>query len=289
MRQLDTIISSERIGDTPLLLTRHNPGFWQVSFDNPPLNLFNPEMLNGLEYLADQLQTNAELKVVVFDSMVSDFYMAHFDNARGGEILTKKTKSGLPPWTDVAQTMYHAPVITIASIRGRTRGVGIEFVEACDLRFASREKAIFGQLEVGLSTIPGGGSMEYSPLLMGRARAMEMILGADDLDAGLAERYGLVNRALPDAELDEFVYRLAMRISRFDKFVLAKAKEMINARVVATPSLEHAVDSRKAFIECNLRPERKGMYEQVTKWGIGKPGDFELNVGKFLERIGTQD
>jgi enoyl-CoA hydratase/carnithine racemase len=276
--------TSEQIDGTPLKLTIHNEGYWRVSIDSPPLNLFGPELLNGLEELVRRMKNAPKLRVIAFESALPDYFIAHFDVVRGGEILTRKTPSGLLPWFDVAMALYESPVISIASIRGRARGVGIEFAAACDIRFAS-EKAIFGQFEVGVGTIPGGGSMEFLPLLLGRSRAIEVIIGAEDIDAATAERYGLINRLIPDDKLDEFVSEFAMRISRFDQAITGQAKTMISQRS-PKPSIEHMNASRSAFIQSNLRPERKALSQKLQAWGIQQDGDFERNLGSYLNRIG---
>jgi enoyl-CoA hydratase/carnithine racemase len=276
-------IKSEQIAGTPLKLTRHNVGFWQVTMDAPPLNLFSPDLLNGLEEVVSLMQKAPELRVIVFDSAIQDYFIAHFDILRGGEILTRKTSSGLLPWFDVALALYESPVVSIAVIRGRARGVGIEFAAACDIRYAS-ERAIFGQFEVGVSTIPGGGSMEFLPLLVGRARALEIIIGAEDIDAVTAERYGLINRLIPDDKLSDFVYQFAMRISRFDSVITGRAKSMINQRALK-PSMELMNDSRTAFIQSNLRPERKDISQKLQAWGIQQAGDFEMNLGSYLNKL----
>jgi enoyl-CoA hydratase/carnithine racemase len=275
--------TSGQIAGTPLKLTVHNEGYWQVSIDSPPLNLFGPDLLNGLEELIRRIQDAPLLRVIVFDSAVHDYFIAHFDIVRGGEILTRKTSSGLLPWFDVAFALYESPVLSIAVIRGRTRGVGIEFAAACDMRFAS-EKAIFGQFEVGAGTIPGGGSMEFLPLLLGRARALEIIIGAEDIDAATAERYGLINRLIPDDKLNDFVNQFALRISQFDKAITGQAKTMINQRS-PKPSMEHMNASRTAFIQSNLRPERKIISQKLQTWGIQQDGDLERNLGTYLNRI----
>ncbi|MDF2193172.1 enoyl-CoA hydratase/isomerase family protein [Paraflavitalea sp. CAU 1676] len=274
----------EHIADSPLQLRQHNPGFWQVTIDAPPLNLFGPELLDGLEELVKRMRQSPELRVIVFDSAVEEFFIAHFDVVKGQEILKRKTASGIPPWMDVAMQLRESPVISIVSIRGRTRGVGIEFATACDLRFAS-EKAVFGQFEVGVSTIPGGGSMEFLPLVVGRARALELVVGADDIDAVTAEKYGLINRLLPDDQLDAFVFNLAQRISQFDPVITGQAKTMINKRS-PQPSVDDLKDSRTAFIQSTLRPERKRVNQRLQEWGIQHYNDFELNVGSYLNRIG---
>jgi enoyl-CoA hydratase/carnithine racemase len=276
-------MSTQQIEGMPLKLNMHNAGFWQVTFDAPPLNLFGPELLTGLEEVVRRIQSSPELRVIVFDSAITDYFIAHFDIAKGGEILTRKTASGLLPWFDVALALYESPVISIAAIRGRTRGVGIEFAAACDIRFAS-EKAIFGQFEVGVATIPGGGAMEFLPLLVGRARALEMIVGAEDIEAATAERYGLINRLIPDDKLDDFVCHFARRISQFDPVITRQAKTMINQRAPKA-SMEHMIASRTAFVQANLRPERQSVSKKLTSWGIQQDGDFERDLGKYLDHI----
>ncbi|MET0634665.1 MAG: enoyl-CoA hydratase/isomerase family protein [Chitinophagaceae bacterium] len=275
--------STEILKGTPIQLTYHHPGFWQVSIDAPPFNIFGTELLSGLEEVVRRMKAAPELRVIVFDSVVPDFFIAHFDVVRGAEVLGRKTESGLLPWFDVAYALHESPVVSIAAIRGRARGVGIEFAAACDMRFAS-EKAIFGQFEVGAGTIPGGGSMEFLPLLIGRSRALEIIIGAEDIDAAIAERYGLVNRLVPDDQLDKFVYQLAMRISHFDPVITGMAKTMINQRC-PSPSMEHMTASRAAFIAANLRPERKRTTQQLKDWGIQQDIKFEQNLGAYLNHI----
>jgi len=273
----------EQIEGTPLKLTQHNIGFWQVTIDAPPFNLFGPELLTGMEEVINRMQSAPELRVIVFDSAVDDYFIAHFDIVKGAEVLSRKTPSGLLPWFDVVQALYELPVVSIAVIRGRARGVGIEFAAACDMRFAS-EKALFGQMEVGVGTIPGGGSMEFLPLLVGRARALELIIGAEDINASIAERYGLINRLIPDAKLDDFVHNFALRISRFDPVVTGQAKTMINQRSLK-PSLEQMNASRTQFIQSNLRPERKSISQKLQAWGIQRDGDFEFNLGSYLNKL----
>ena len=277
-------MKSQNIEGTPLKLTMHNPGYWQVTIDSPPLNLFGPEFLTGMEEVVRRMQASPELRVIVFDSAIPDYFMAHFDLSKGAEVLGRKTASGLLPWFDVALALYESPVLSIATIRGRARGVGIEFAAACDMRFAS-EKAIFGQIEVGVATIPGGGAMEHLPLLIGRARALEVIIGAEDIDAITAEKYGLINRLIPDDKLDDFVFRLALRISQFDPVVTREAKTMINHRAPKT-LMEDMNASRAAFIRANLRPERQPISQKLKTWGIQQDGDFERNFGDYLNHIG---
>src|SRR3989442_6953600 len=166
------------------------------------------------------MDANPSLRVVVFESANPEFYLAHFDlTDTSGSLSLIKTAgpSGLPTLIDTFVRLTKSPVVSIAKIRGRVRGVGSEFVLACDMRFASREKTVLAQVEVGSGVHPGGGGTERLPALVGRGRALEIIIGSDDFDGETAERYGYVNRALPDAELDGFVDKVARRIPTFER------------------------------------------------------------------------
>lgn len=275
----------KQLPGTPLFLEEVNNSYWRITVSNPPFNLFDPGFLDGMEQLMDMARTAEQLKVMVFQSGVEDFFMAHFDLVQGGEILSRKTKTGVPPWFDVVQDLYSLPVISIGKVSGRARGVGIEFLAACDIRFGSREKALFGQFEVPVGTVPGGGSMEWLPLLLGRSRALEIIIGGQDFNADIAALYGLLNRALPDAELDDFVDQLAARISRFDKGVIAQAKAMINLRSGDGPQLDALVESRNFFISSSTRPYRQAVGKLMREWGIQSLPEFELNLGRYLDAL----
>ena len=172
------------------------------------------------------------MQVVVFDSANPDFYMAHIDLVRRGQVSQESGPTGLPPWPDILTRLEHAPYITVGSVRARARGVGSEFLLALDVRFASREKAIFCQPEIGFGFFPGGGGLERLPLVTGRSRAMEIILGGKDFDADPAERYGWINRAVPDAELDAFTDRFATRVASFDRFATATANQILNTAAI---------------------------------------------------------
>ena len=191
-------------------------------------------------------------------------------------------------WRDFVLRLSSTPVVSIAKIRGRTRGIGNEFVLACDMRFASRQSALFGQPEVGVGLVPGGGALEWLPRLVGRSRALEIVLSADDFDADVAERYGWVNRTLDDKDLDSFVDALVRRLASFDREVLAAAKAQINRFGTPTaPELQSSNDmifpmltwsSAQAFAR---RAKIRGIY--------GVPGDFELNFGRRLAALGQAD
>jgi enoyl-CoA hydratase/carnithine racemase len=164
-------------------------------------------------------------------------------------------------------------VVSIAKIRGCVRGVSSEFVLACDMRFASRENTRLGQPEVGVGVHPGGGGTERLPHLVGRGRALEIVLGANDFDGDTAERYGYVNRALPDAELDGFVDSLARRIASFDRRAIAAAKNLINQ--VSLPSADRLLDSLNSFQTALTWPETQQRVQALLKRGLQREADFE--------------
>lgn len=165
---------------------------------------------------------------MLFDSATPDFFYNHFDLAAAADFPAPEDPDAVPAWTNLVLELSKAPYITIAVIRGRTRGGGNELALALDLRYASREKAIFGQPEVGSGLLPGGGGSERLPRAIGRDRALEAILTSDDYDADTAERWGWITRALPDSELDAFVGTVAARLASFDRASLASAKAQIN-------------------------------------------------------------
>jgi len=211
-------------------LERRLPTYWRVTFDMPPVNIFGPKEVLLLNDIITTIETDPEVKVVVFDSAIEGFFITHYDFLAPLEESAKipPGPTGLQALPDMLVRLSRAPVVSIASIRGRATGVGSELALASDMRFASREKAILSQWEVGAGLVPGGGPMARLPRLMGRGRALEVLLGADDIHGDLAERYGYVNRSLPDAELDGFVEALAMRIASFDKEAIAETKRLVD-------------------------------------------------------------
>src|SRR5499433_2725542 len=214
-----------------IYLTRRSPNYWRVTFDNPPLNIFGPEAILQMKEIMAALETDEHLKVVVFDSAVEGFFLNHSDFLGKLDDLTALPPgpTGLQTWPDILARLPRAPVVSIALIRGRATGNGSELALACDMSFASREKAILSQWEVGVGLVAGGGPMARLPRVMGRGRALEVLLSGDDIDGDLAQAYGYVNRSLPDAELDEFVESLATRIASFDKQAIIDIKRLLNA------------------------------------------------------------
>src|ERR1700739_3555312 len=186
----------------PIRVIEETPAYWRVVFDYPPFNILDATIFQGLQDLLARMDANPSLRVVVFESANPEFYLAHFDlTGKLGNIMTSVGRSGLPILMDTFVRLTTSPVVSIAKIRGCVRGACSEFVLACDMRFASRETTLLGQPEVGVGVRPGGGGAERLPHLVGRGRALEIILGANDFDGDTAERYGYVNRAPTDAEL----------------------------------------------------------------------------------------
>jgi enoyl-CoA hydratase/carnithine racemase len=194
--------------------------------------------------------------------------------------------TGLQPLPDMLARLSRAPVVSIASIRGRATGVGSELALASDLRFASREKAILSQWEVGAGLVPGGGPMARLPRLMGRGRALEVLLGADDIDGDLAQVYGYVNRSLPDSELDGFVDALAMRIASFDKQAIADTKRLVD--IASLPSDAEIEPEWGAFISSLQRPATQARIDKLMELGFHKPGDVETRLGYYVGQLGNQ-
>jgi len=198
---------------------RTHPGRWTITFSNPPINMFIPTTIVELGALMTDIEADPTVRVVVFQAANPDFFIAHLDVAKAAA-----QPRVLDLWRDFVLRLSSAAVVSIAKIRGRTRGIGNEFVLACDMRFASRQNALFGNPEVGVGLIPGGGALEWLPRLVGRSRALEIVLSADDFDADIAERYGWVNRTLDDGDLDSFVDTLVRRLASFERETLGLAR-----------------------------------------------------------------
>jgi enoyl-CoA hydratase/carnithine racemase len=249
-------------------------GYWRVTLDNPPINVIDDGMYDAFYDLVGEIEADAALKVVTFESANPDFFIAHYG------VSGARSRFGVPRWIDAATRMAKSGVLSIAVIRGRVRGGGSEFALACDLRFASRERAIFGQPEVGTGLIPGGGALQRLPLLVGRSRALEIVLGANDFDADAAERYGWVNRAMPDAELDAFVADFIGRVVSFDRRALQTAKSIINHAGLPDPAALQA--TQDIFFQSFTWEGAKERLPKLRERGIGQAGDFELNLGRRL-------
>lgn len=256
--------------------------YWKVIINHPPVNVFDPEFSVQLRTLMDELEANPHLKVVVFESGNPDFYVAHAELVNIFDFPKGEGKTGLSKsWPDVAKRLEQAPFVSIASIRGRARGLGSEFIQAFDMRFASREKAIFAQPEIGIGSFPGGGGLERLHLLTGKARALEIILSGDDFDADTAAAYGWINRSFADKDLDAFVDNLAKRIASFDLKIIKKIKTVMNERVVI-PKNEHIMETQIAFFASLTEPEARTRIKALLEQGLQTYGEVELNLGKYL-------
>jgi enoyl-CoA hydratase/carnithine racemase len=259
---------------------RKSPTYWKVIFDNPPLNLIGPDEVRELSRIMDALEADPQVQVVVFESAVPDFFIAHYDLQKPLEASTglKPGPTGMHPVPDFMVRLSRLPAISIVSIRGRASGIGSELALAADLRFASREKAVLSQSEVGAGFVPGGGPMARLPRLVGRGRAMEILIAADDFDADLAEKYGYINRSLPDAELDEFVDKLARRIASFERNAVVETKKLID--LASMPPDAEMQPGWDAFIASVQQPGAQARVKALIAKGLQRPGAVERDLGR---------
>ena len=269
-------------------LVRKSDAYWRVTFDIPPLNIFGPANIPQLEEVVRLLEHDARVKVVVFDSAVQGFFLTHYNFLAKPEQSSQFPlgQTGLQPLPDMLARLSRAPVVSIASIRGRATGVGSELALASDIRFASRENAILSQWEVGAGLVPGSGPMARLPRLIGRGRALEVLLGADDIRGDIAELYGYVNRAVPDAQLDAFIEAFAKRISSFDRQAIAETKRMVNAN--SLPSDAEIAPEWEAFVASLGRPAAQARLRALFEQGFHAPGDIENRLGFHVGTIGAE-
>jgi enoyl-CoA hydratase/carnithine racemase len=267
-------------------LSRRSPHYWRVTLHHPPLNIFGPDTIPQLDEVITAIEIDKDLRVVVFESAVEGFFMTHYDFLAKLEDTTclPPGPTGLQPLPDMLVRLSRAPVVSIASIRGRATGVGSELALACDMRFASCEKAILSHFEVGAGVVPGGGPMARLPRLMGRGRALEVLLGADDIPGDLAERYGYVNRSFPDSELDEFVESLAMRIASFDKRAISETKRFVD--VASLPPDYEIAPEWDVCLASIMRPAAQERIRTLMERGFHKPGDVENRLGHYVGQLG---
>ena len=267
-------------------LTRLSSAYWRVTIDNPPLNVMGPELVREFGEIITAVEADEQVKVLVFDSAVDGFFLNHSDFNADFKELTSMPQgpTGLEAWPDILVRITRMPVVSIALIRGRATGNGSELALACDVSFASREKALLSQWEVGVGLVAGGGPMARLPRQMGRQRALEVLLSSNDIGGDLAEAYGYVNRSLPDNELDGFVDALAVRIASFDKWAIANTKRLVNAASLP-PDVEIAAgwDTCMASI---ARPAAQGKIKALFEKGFHRPGDAEDRLGFYVGQLG---
>jgi enoyl-CoA hydratase/carnithine racemase len=226
-------------------LTRKSAAYWEVTFNNPPLNIVGPAEVRDLVKILDEIEADPKVKVVVFDSAVPDYFMAHYDLLK-----PLKDSTGMEPGPT---GMHPVPDFMVR---------------------LSRLKAV--------TIVPGGGPMARLPRLVGRGRAIEILIGADDFNGELAERYGYVNRALPDAELDGIVDALAIRIASFDKHVIADTKKLLD--VACMPPDAEMQPGWNAFITSVQRPAAQARVKALIEKGLGQPGDVERHLGQYTAK-----
>jgi enoyl-CoA hydratase/carnithine racemase len=256
-----------------------------VTIDHPPINLFDMALIGDMLRVGEEIERDEAVRVAVFQSADPDFFIAHADVA-----LIQALPATAPPRPSklgffhvMVDRMRTMPKATIAKIEGIARGGGSEFVLSCDMRFGALGKCVLAQPEVALGIIPGGSGTQRLPRLVGRARALEIILGCDDVPADLAERWGYLNRALPPAELGPFVERLARRIVSFPAEAIALAKRAVNAadETVVAGLLEEA--------HCfNLSVATSAARERMAAFMAagGQTREVELGLGKLAGLLG---
>jgi len=265
---------------THFSVDRRSSGYCRVIFDHPPINTITATTVAELAELIGLVEQDPQLNVVVFGSANPAFYLAHYDSehdpARTAALGIGPT--GMHAWLDLLVRLSRAPVVSIASIRGRARGAGSEFVLACDMRFASRENAALGQFEVATGVIPGGGPMARLSRLMGRGRALEVLLVGDDLDGLRAERYGYVNRTIADGELDGEVEALASRLARFSHEAIARTKSYVD-RVTLPPDGEFPPALADSF-DLVGRPAQQAQFARLEALGLNVDSELERSLGQ---------
>ncbi len=252
----------------------------------PPMNLLGPELVRDLVSLIKQAETDPTVKVLVFKSADPDYFIPHVDVTRIKEYRQEAAKlTGEASLALLFRYLSASHLVTIAQIEGRVRAAGSEFVLACDMRFAALESAIFGQFEPAFGLLPGGGAAQHLTRLMGRGRALEVMLSAQDYSAELAERYGWINRALPAAILEDFVRSLAQRIASFPAAGHAVVKNRVNAIALA-PAEDFRRDS-DAFGEKVREPPAQGLMLAAISHGF-QTREGEMSLARMLGELDGQ-
>lgn len=265
-----------------LTIIKVTSNYWKVDFNNPPRNQFDPWTFAELNNLMDQAE-NEKVKVLVFESSNNEYFMDHHDVAKRLEV---PDEPGAAPffysWPDFVTRLINSPVITISKVRGRAYAQGFEFALATDMVFASKQKAKFSLVEVGGGSMPGGGGIEWLSALVGRSRALEIVLSSEEYDGELAERYGFINRAIDDQNLDQFVEKFAKRLASFPRRSLLLSKKMVNARA-KTPTNGELFQSNYILRTIDDWPEAKAGGEEMAQLAKQYGEDkMELNLPSLL-------
>ena len=270
----------------PTLRIDSDEGVIAVAIDAPPMNLIGPELVRDLVGLVSALESDPDVRVMVLSSADPDFFVPHVDLTKVAEYTAEAAKAGGPGDASLGmlwRKLSQLPVVTIAKLRGRARGAGSELALACDMRFAARENAVLGQPEIGFGAPPGAGGVQHLVRLLGRGRAMEVLLGAADFDADVAERYGWINRALPDAELDGFVAELARRIASFPADAVRATKQVLNE--LNLPAADAVRADAKRFQHFVASDVVKARMATLFEQGLQTRGDVELDLGDRIGRL----
>lgn len=207
-------------------------GVATITIDNPPVNVLDVPLMSEIRRFLLSIRDDPDTRVLVFQSADPEFFIAHvdmtlIDEPRAFDDFVREAPDGLNPFQAFGELLREQPQVTIVKLAGLARGGGAEFVTAADMTFAAEGRAGLAQCEALMGITPGGGATQYLSSRMTRGRALEVILGADLIDAGTAERYGWINRALPPSELDNFVDRLARNIAALPEGVVAAAKKAV--------------------------------------------------------------
>jgi enoyl-CoA hydratase/carnithine racemase len=269
-----------------LRVARSDEGVLSVVIDAPPMNLIGPELVRDLVTLLSELESDDDIRVMVLESADPEYFVPHVDLTKVPEYTAEAAKAGGPDDASLGMLWHklsELPIVTIAKLRGRARGAGSELALACDMRFAARENAVLGQPEIGFGAAPGAGGVQHLGRLLGGGRAMEVILGAADFDADEAERYGWVNRALPDAELDAFVARLARRIASFPAFAVRSTKQVLND--LTLPGADAIRADARRFQQLVGSDTVKARAATLFAQGLQTRGPLELDLGDRIESL----
>lgn len=271
------------LGAFETLNVRQEGGVVFAEIAAPPMNLLGPELVRDLVSLIQRAEADDTARVLVFTSADPDYFISHVDLNRVTEYRAEAAKlTGEASIGLMFRYLSASRLVSIAQIEGRVRAAGSEFVLACDMRFAARESAIFCQFEPAFGQLPGGGAAQHLTRLMGRARALEVMLSAQDYDAELAERYGWINRALPAAALGEFVNSLAHRIARFPAPGHVVVKDRVNA--IALAPVEAFRRDSDLFGEEVRTPDAQRLIAVALKHGL-QTRDAELALGRVLGEL----
>ncbi|SDG93629.1 Enoyl-CoA hydratase/carnithine racemase [Pseudomonas benzenivorans] len=271
------------MADYQTLSREDHDGVAVVSFDHPPINLVDRAMVVDLLRLVKELEADQQTRVVIFRSANPDFFLAHYDLGSQLDAPPMALPAGVAsPLSALFTRFSRLPQVTIGELRGRARGAGSEFLLALDMRFAAAQTALLGQPEVAVGLLPGAGGTVRLTQLLGRARALEVCLGGADFDAPTAERYGWINRTLPQDQLSGFCNELAQRIAGFPASGIAHIKAVVDNLSAADEAA--LVDESQRFVPGMQAPATVERVRWMLAQGGQTDGDMERDLGARLAR-----